>query len=176
MCSHTYISYIQFGFRKDGATPSFCSSLHTIGIFHFKSTIKWPVFFFDFAKAFESVPHQALLNKLHQLIIPPAQFQWLSNYLSDRFQWVVLNGTCTSWLPVTSGVPQGSIWGPLMFLLYVNDIPNVPFTKDSPLVMYADDLLLFKPISKRSFNFSMWCEPYFPVDPSKPSFSKLQQD
>jgi len=91
------------------------------------------------------------------------QFQWLSNYLSDRFQWVVLNGTCTSWLPVTSGVPQGSIWGPLLFLLYVNDILNVSFTKNSPLVMYADDLLLFKPISKRSFNFSMWCESYFRV-------------
>ena len=67
--------------------------------------------------------------------------------------------TCYLW-----STPGIYIWGPLMFLLYVNYIPNVPFTKDSPLVMYADDLLLFKPISKRSFNFSMWCEPYFPVD------------
>jgi len=49
------------------------------------------VFFFDFAKAFESVPHQALLNELHQLIIPPVLFQWLSNYLSDRFRWVVVH-------------------------------------------------------------------------------------
>ena len=65
----------------------------------------------------------------------------------NRFQRVVLNGTCSSWLPVTSGVPQGSILGPLLFLLYVNDIPNPPFSKDSHLMMYADDLLLFKPTS-----------------------------
>ena len=85
LVSRNVLSYIQFGFRKDRASSSLCSSLHTIGIFHLKSTIKWPVFF-DFAKAFESAPHQALLNELHQLIIPPVLFQWLSNYLSDRFQ------------------------------------------------------------------------------------------
>jgi len=61
LVSRNVLSYIQFGFRKDRSTSSLCSSLHTIGIFHLKSTVKWPVFFFDFAKAFESVPHQALL-------------------------------------------------------------------------------------------------------------------
>ena len=98
----------------------------------------------DFAKAFESMPHdhQALLNKLHQLNIPPVLFQWLSDYLSYRFQQVVLS----SWLPVASGVPQGSILGPLLFLLYVSDISNIPFCTDSHL-MCADDLLLFKLIS-----------------------------
>jgi len=59
LVSRNVLSYIQFGFRKDRATSSLCSSLHNIGIFHLKITIKWPVFFLDFAKAFESVPHHA---------------------------------------------------------------------------------------------------------------------
>ena len=111
LLSRNVLSDMQFGFRKDRSTSSLCSSLHTIGIFHLKSMHhKVACVFFDSAKAFDSVPHQALLNKLHQVIIPPVLFRWLSNYLSDHFQQVVLNGTCSSWLPVTSGVPHEQEW------------------------------------------------------------------
>jgi len=153
MCSQTYALGLEMT-----STSFLCSSLHTSSIFHLKSTIKWPVLFFDFALTFESVPHQALLNKLDQLILPPVLFRWLHNYLSDRFQWLVLNGTCSSWLPVTSWVPQGSILGLLLLLLYVNDIPNIPFSKDSHLIMYTDDLLLFKPISCQKDLLTFQCD------------------
>jgi len=134
---------MQFGFRKDRSTSSLCSSLHTSSIFHLKSTIKWPVSSLTFAKAFESVPHQALLNKLyiHQLNLPPVLFWWLPNYLSDCFQPVVLNGTCSmpSWLPVTSGVLQGSILELLLLLLYLFK----PISCQKDLLTFQCDVNLF---------------------------------
>ena len=91
-------------------------------------TISWSwCVFFDIRKTFGSVPHVALLNKLHKLQTPSVIFCWLISYVSSRFQRVVVNGSCSSWLPVKSGVPgQGSILEPLLFLLYMNDIEDSP--------------------------------------------------
>ena len=94
--------------------------------------------YLDFSKAFDSVPHRLLLHKIQMFGICGRLHKWLASYLEGRQQRVVINGAESSLLDVVSGVPQGSILGPLLFLLYVNDMPNV-VDKDSLTGLFADD-------------------------------------
>lgn len=91
----------------------------------------------DFSKAFDMVDHRILLDKLYHYGIRGIAHSWLSSYLSGRKQYVALNNKISATLDMQYGVPQGSILGPLLFIIYINDIPNV--SKIAKFVMYADD-------------------------------------
>ncbi len=101
------------------------------------------VVFLDYQKAFDTVPHRRLLGKLESYGIGGETLKWIENFLGNRKMRVMLNGKSTDWIKVTSGVPQGSVIGPLLFLLYVNDIPN---EVDSPIKLFADDTKIWRVI------------------------------
>ena len=98
------------------------------------------VVFFDISKAFDKVWHKGLLHKLHCAGIRGDLLKWISNYLSDRKQKVVLPGVESRFANISAGVPQGSILGPLMFLIYINDIVS---NIHSCVNLFADDTSLY---------------------------------
>ena len=102
------------------------------------------VIFLDLSKAFDRVPHERLLLKLNRHGIDGPLLLWLRNFLKNRQQRVTIRETYSSWSPVTSGVPQGTILGPTLFLLNVNDISNVV---TSSIKMFADDTKIYREIN-----------------------------
>ena len=94
------------------------------------------VVFLDFAKAFDTVPHRRLLLKLSNYGIQGRILEWIKAFLSNRKQRVLLGDTCSDWVDVTSGVPQGSVLGPTLFIIYINDLPD---NIRNPCKIYADD-------------------------------------
>ena len=96
--------------------------------------------FLNISKAFDKVWHEGLLYKFKSLGISGELYQLLKKYLSDKLQRVVLNGQTSPWSPVLAGVPQRSILGPLLFLIYINGLPD---ELKSNAKLFADDTSLF---------------------------------
>ena len=94
----------------------------------------------DFRKAFDTVEHSILLNKLHNYGIRGTALQWFNIYLTNRYQYVNYNNTTSNMKQIVYGVPQGSILWPLLFLLYINDISSVSNVFSS--LLFADDTTL----------------------------------
>ena len=106
--------------------------------------------FLDIRKAFDSVPHNKIISSLSKMGISGPLLSWFKDYLTGRSQRVVLEGCMSDPTRVTSGVPQGSILGPLMFNIFINSITDVHLSQDTELILYADDILLFKPIDNQT--------------------------
>ena len=96
--------------------------------------------FLDISKAFDKVWHEGLLYKLKSVGISGELYNPLENYLSGRSQRVALNGQTSSWQPILAGAPQGSILGPLLFLIFINDLPK---ELEFNVKLFADDMSLF---------------------------------
>ena len=93
--------------------------------------------FLDLKKAFDTVDHQILLNKMRNYGINGLEHQWFSSYLDNRRQFCKVNGVCSDLAEINIGVPQGSCFGPLLFLIHINDLPFA--LKRAKATMYADD-------------------------------------
>ena len=138
---HEILYNLQFGFRAshsiNHALVSLTESIkNSLDNKHFGCGI-----FIDLQKAFDTVNHQTLLNKLNHYGIRGKALAWFSSYLSNRTQCVSVNGHISSHLKVTCGVPQGSVLGPLLFLIYINDLPKS--SKKLSFYLFADDTNIY---------------------------------
>jgi ribonuclease P/MRP protein subunit RPP40 len=104
------------------------------------------VIYLDFAKAFDKVPKERLLRKVRAHGVRGRVLGWIRSWLSGRKQKVVLNGKFSSWLEVLSGVPQGSVLGPLLFVIFINDMDDTVEHLTSILRKFADDTKLGKKV------------------------------
>ena len=136
------ISPYQFGFLRGRST------LQQLLIFFdtiLNSGPQTDVLYLDFKKAFDSVSHNELLHKLWNFGITDNLWLWIKAYLTNRLQCVSIGNSISTTLPVISGVPQGSILGPLLFIIFINDLPAV--LSSAIIFLYADDTKCLMPIS-----------------------------
>ena len=98
----------------------------------------------DFAKAFDTVPHDHLLGKMAFYGVQGPILKWVSTFLKSRDQCVLVEGRRSGPVSVESGVPQCTVLGPLLFLMYINDLPGLV---SSNIRLFADDCLLYRTIS-----------------------------
>ena len=144
------LSDSQWGFRAGRSTVSALLSTTSNWFELLEAGKDICAIFFDYRKAFDTVPHRPLLQRLTSLNLNRFLIQWIADYLTSRTQQVVVEGETSSMENVLSGVPQGSVLGPLLFLIYVDGIGSIQLTTGSLRAMFADDLLLYKSIADQS--------------------------
>ena len=107
-------------------------------------------------KAFDTVNHSILLKKLEHYGIRGVALGWFCSYLSNRKQYVSVNGHISETLQIRSGVPQGSVLGPLLFLIYINDLPSV--SKCLTFYLFADDTDIYKVVNRELRHVKKWLD------------------
>ena len=139
----------QSGFRPgDSCVNQLISITHDIyKAFDANPSLEVRGVFLDLSKAFDKVWHYGLLYKLRRMGICGEYLGLIDSFLSDRFQRVLLNGQTSKWSQIKAGVPQGSVLGPLLFLVYINDLPE---GLTSNVKLFADDTSIFSVVRDSS--------------------------
>ena len=137
----------QHGFRSGRSCITQLLELIEIWSDLFDNNLPYDCVYLDFSKAFDKVPHVRLLSKLKAHGIRNKLLEWITNFLQNRTQAVVINNQSSNSLNVTSGIPQGSVLGPILFLMYINDISE---NISSYIKIFADDTKIFRAITSRS--------------------------
>ena len=106
----------------------------------------WDCIYMDYQKAFDSVPHERLLKKVESLGISGKLYGWIKDFLHNRKQRVALGNIFSEWSEVSSGIPQGSVLGPVLFIIFINDLPQ---NVTSTVKLFADDTKLYRKINRQ---------------------------
>ena len=141
LLSHNFISTDQSAFRKQHTTQT---ALHRVVDDWLESMDNGEITalcMFDLGKCFDTINHEALLFKMSKYGIIDTELQWFTSYLSNRKYQVSCNGCLSDLNSIDTGIPQGSNIGPLLFLIYINDITS--FLPDCTSNLYADDILVY---------------------------------
>ena len=162
------ITKCQHGFlRKHSTCSNLLESINDWSL-NLKNSNTTDIIFIDFKKAFDSVSHQKLISKIESYGIQGDLLEWLKAFLTNRTQAVRIHNCISDNISITSGVPQGSVLGPLLFLLYINDITDIAEGLDVNLKLFADDAKLYSSFSFNSnsssnlmtacHNLTQWAE------------------
>lgn len=158
------MSSCQYGFRSKLSTiTQLTEVVHDLSL-SINNCAQTDIILLDFSKASDSVCHNKLIAKLQNIIGDGLLTRWIEDFLTDHSQYVLLEQVPSETLPVMSGVPQGSVLGPLLFLIFINDITD---NMSCNIRLFADDCIIYKEINSHSdhlaltdsFNhLSNWCD------------------
>ena len=139
------ITPFQYGFLNGKSTET--QLLHVYSFINdiLNMSGRVDIIYLDFTKAFDSVPHHFLLHKLKSFGIDGVLYEWFCSYLTGRKQCAIIEGDLSDWCDVASGVPQGSILGPLLFLMYINDMVE-ELSESTNIALFADDAKTYSKI------------------------------
>lgn len=177
---HDILFQYQHGFRKGlSTTTQLIETVHDISQ-SINNRGQTDIIFLDFAKAFDKVSHPKLLFKIEALFKNPQITNWFCSYLSSRMQFVELGGCVSRPAPVASGVPQGSVLGPLLFLIFIDDIRC---GISVPIKLFADDCILYNKIETKQDQLKLhnellkikhWCDEWqMELNPRKSVFMSI---